>query len=87
MDDTTIKTEFDYRVTIEKIRRVKLEGTTYKVIADTGNEQDDGKVYAYVPNGEIEFKEDSWYVFRQRLSDLDMAAVIMAVNGMKTGKE
>lgn len=67
-----------YQVTITKIEEGEGFSSTYERIADTGNERDGGPVYAYVKKPTI--NTDKKVVFEQTLEDLDVTAVIRAVN-------
>jgi len=67
-----------YQVTITKIEEGEGFSSTYERIADTGNERDGGPVYAYVKKPVISTNKN--VVFEQTLEDLDVTAVIRAVN-------
>ena len=55
----------------------------WKQVADTGNEKNNGPVYEYVPKpGCVEVKERSRTLLEQTLPEIDLKAIIKAVNGL-----
>ena len=67
-----------YKVRIVKIDMRTVENQEYEKIADTGNKQDGGAVYGYVNRSmEKEFEEE---ILSQEVPDIDLVAVIKAVN-------
>jgi hypothetical protein len=50
-------------------------------VADSGNERDKGPIYDYAPIEEIQI--DTTVVLQQNIDELDLTAVIKAVNGIK----
>jgi hypothetical protein len=66
-----------YSIKIKLIQDVVITEKPYQVIADTGNEKDNGKVYAYVPR-EVTRKEES-EIFSMELDDLDLKKVVTAL--------
>ena len=71
-----------YKVTIEKIESLPTTQRDWKVIADTGNPKDGGRVYDYVTYPSTETKTTR--LLEQQVEQLDVLAVIMAVNGAPT---
>jgi hypothetical protein len=69
-----------YKITIQKIEKVHSTETSYEKIADSGNERDGGSVYGYVEYPSEKNAETS--VFNQTVDDLDLQAVIKAVNNI-----
>lgn len=78
-------TEFrtTYKVTIEEIRESEVDlDANYKQTAGSGNKSDGGPVYEYVVPPGKQLKRDETQIFFQEIGDLDLAAVIKAINGI-----
>jgi len=70
-----------YRVLIEKIDTVKGTSREYQKVADSGNKHDKGPMYDYVTFESESTKTTK--VLEQHVEQIDMAAVIKAVNGLQ----
>lgn len=69
-----------YQITIEKVEKKEAVGREYQKIADSGNERDGGPRYAYVEFPSQKVIETT--ILRQSVEELDLAAVIKAVNNL-----
>lgn len=71
-----------YTITITRSDEVDAVRREWKQVADTGNERDDGAVYEYVTYNGVE--HESVDILKQEIlnEDLDIKAVIKAVNGI-----
>ncbi len=67
-------------LTITKRDEVKSTDRSYELLSETGNKTDDGKVWGYVEYPSV--KEVDTVVLKQELEDIDVSAVIKAVNGL-----
>lgn len=67
-----------YKVNITKVETVETTGREYQKISDTGNEEDNKSVYAYVSC--IKEKEIYTDIFIQECEEIDISAIIKAVN-------
>jgi hypothetical protein len=70
-----------YRITINKITTEEVEEKNYERIADTGNKEDGGAVYGYVPKKTT--REIERNILSQEVEDLDIEEVIKAINKIK----
>lgn len=70
-----------FRITVTEIKQTKVVESEYQQIADSGNKRDEGAVYGYVDHEVV--KDISTEVYRQESEDLDLVAVINAVNKKK----
>jgi cell fate (sporulation/competence/biofilm development) regulator YlbF (YheA/YmcA/DUF963 family) len=68
-----------YQITIIKIEQVKEIRRQYQKIADSGNEHDKGAIYGYVNMTDENVKKET-KILEQTVEQLDLAAVIKAVN-------
>lgn len=69
-----------YRITIEQVTWSEVVKQAWQKIADTGNERDDGPQYGYVDARGKEI--DSTKILQQEVEELDVKAVIKAINGL-----
>ena len=70
-----------YQVTITKIETVKSVDRSYEILADTGNERDNGRQYGYVEYPSE--KSVDTKIYNQSVEDIDLQAVIKAVNNIE----
>lgn len=73
-----------YRVVIEMVTVAEVgPKREYKKLADTGNERDGGPVHGYVEVPDrVETEVVTTQVFEQVVEELDLLAVVRAVNGL-----
>ena len=69
-----------YRVQVTKEERVPSIEQTWKVVADSGNEKDGGKVYDYVPC-QVE-KTVMTDLLDLRVEELNLAYIVQAALGL-----
>ena len=71
-----------YKISISRVDQVETIEREYKQIADTGNPIDGKTVYGYVTRPGIAFHETA--ILTQEIKDeqLDIKAVIKAINGI-----
>jgi hypothetical protein len=67
-----------YKIEISKVEQVNVKKQSYEKVAETGNKRDSGPVFEYVPFDTVETRETN--VLTQQVEDLDLAAVIKAIN-------
>lgn len=66
-----------FKIQIVKVETVKKEDQEYKIIADTGNKEDNGKMYAYVPvMREREVESD---VLKMEVETLNLELIVAAI--------
>lgn len=69
-----------YRVKVTKLmEREKVQGQSYHVLRELPNGE---KEYGYVDNPNTAFVESEVEVLDQRVDDLDLSAVVRAVNNL-----
>ena len=68
-------------VITETITRIEDE-QEYKKLADSGNQSDGGAIFGYVLKPSVT-KTKEHIVLHQEVEDLDLIAVIKAINGIK----
>ncbi len=69
-----------YEIKITSKKLVPTKGQTYEKVSDTGNMHGDGPTYGYVPyEGFVEREVE---VLSQVVDDLDLSAVIKAINNL-----
>jgi predicted transcriptional regulator len=69
-----------YKIEITHVEQVNRQDRSYEKVADTGNERDGGPVYEYVTFDAVKNIERK--VLEQVVDNLDLAAVIKAINGL-----
>ena len=74
-----------YRICIERIETETYTRMEWLVVADTGNPRDGGRLWEYVPT-EAQ-RETTTKVYEQRVQNLDLARVIVAINGIECRHE
>ena len=74
-----------YEITIRETRDVTKVRSKHALVADTGNEQDGGRVYKWQ---DVETTEqESGEIYSQKVTYLNLENVIKAVNGMESSNE
>lgn len=74
------KVKIIYRIKISKIETVKHIARTYEKTSDTGNKEDEGAIYQYVEYPTT--KEVVTTVLKQEKEDIDISAIIKAINNL-----
>ena len=69
-----------YRVVVVQTNTKYVTSQEWRKVADTGNEKDNGAVYAYVDQRKLTTEEQT--INRQEAESLDLSAIIKAVNGL-----
>lgn len=72
----------EYKITITRKTTWREDEQEYKKIAETGNPNGGGPVYGYVKK-ENALKAVETDILTQTVSDLDLTAVIKAINKME----
>ncbi len=67
-----------FRIVVTEIREVPNTKREHHRVSETGNERDDGPIWAYVEVGGVQ--EEEREVFRQELDQIDLFKIIQAVN-------
>ncbi len=73
-----------YKIVITKRFPERKQEREYQTVAESGNERDQGKIYDYVTYECFEMVERN--IFQQETDDLDLTAVILAVNHLEDNR-
>lgn len=68
------------QIVITEITQQERDYQSWKKVADTGNEKDNGPVYEYVQSTEI--NEQERVILKQELDEIDLPSVIKAINAL-----